>query len=131
MTCPDSIYGYDWKGRVNFSIDTTMTVEPYASIFVSSYQKTLDIALTDKLRYKGQGTRAALFLAGYFNNIKSSRDSALMYVVKGLEIDSTNLQLKNIKEIFDKQPTKGTQKPPAKTTGNKPSAAIRKPSNKS
>ena len=126
---PDSIYGYDWKGRVNFSIDTTMKVEPYASTFVSSYQKTLDIALTDKIRYKGQGTRAALFLAGYFNNIKSSRDSALMYVVKGLEIDSTNLQLKNIKEIFDKQPTKG--KPPTKTTGNKPSAAIRKPSNKS
>jgi len=127
---PDSIYGYDWKGRVNFSIDTTMTVEPYASTFVSSYQKTLDIALTDKLRYKSQGTKAALFLAGYFNNIKKSRDSALMYVVKGLEIDSTNIQLKNIKEIFDKQPTKGTnQKPPAKTTG-KPSAAIRKPASK-
>ena len=127
---PDSIYGYDWKGRVNFSIDTTMTVEPYASTFVSSYQKTLDIALTDKLRYKSQGTKAALFLAGYFNNIKKSRDSALMYVVKGLEIDSTNAQLKNIKEIFDKQPTKGTnQKAPGKTTG-KPSASIRKPSTK-
>ena len=127
---PDSIYGYDWKGRVNFSIDTTMTIEPYASRFVSSYQKTLDIALTDKSRYKSQGTKAALFLAGYFNNIKRSRDSALMYVVKGLEIDSTNMQLKNIKEIFDKQPTKGT-KPPAKTVGNKPSAFIRKPSSKS
>jgi len=126
---PDSIYGYDWKGRVNFSIDTTMTVEPYASTFVSSYQKTLDIALTDKLRYKGQGTKAALFLAGYFNNIKKSRDSALMYVVKGLEIDSTNAQLKSIKEIFDKQPTKGTQKPGGKTTG-KPSASIRKPASK-
>jgi len=125
---PDSIYGYDWKGRVNYSIDTTMTVEPYASTFVSSYQKTLDIALTDKSRYKGQGTRAALFLAGYYNNIRSNRDSALMYVVKGLEMDSTNLQLKNIKEIFDKQPVKG--KPPTKTTGNKPSAAIRKPADK-
>jgi tetratricopeptide (TPR) repeat protein len=127
---PDSIYGYDWRGRVNFSIDTTMTIEPYASTFVSSYQKTLDIALTDKLRYKGQGTKAALFLAGYFNNIKKSRDSALMYVVKGLEVDSTNAQLKSIKEIFDKQPTKGTQKPGGKTTG-KPSAALRKTSNKS
>ena len=126
---PDSIYGYDWKGRVNFSIDTTMTIEPYASTFVSSYQKTLDIALTDKLRYKGQGTKAALFLAGYFNNIKKSRDSALMYVVKGLEVDSTNAQLKSIKEIFDKQPTKGTQKPGGKTTG-KPSASIRKPGSK-
>ena len=126
---PDSIYGYDWKGRVNFTLDTTMTIEPYASQFVSNYQKTLEIALTDKSRYKSQGTRAALFLAGYFNNVKSSRDSAFMYVVKGLEVDSTNMQLKNIKEIFDKQPTKGT-KPPAKAAGGKPASSIRKPSNR-
>ncbi len=125
---PDSIYGYDWKGRVNFTLDTTMAVEPYASEFVSNYQKTLAIALTDKIRYKSQGTRAALFLAGYYNNIRSNRDSALLYVVKGLEIDSTNTQLKNIKEIFDKQPTK--VKPPAKTAGNRPTSAIRKPDNK-
>ena len=93
-------------------------------------QKTLDIAFTDKIRYKSQGLRAALLLAGYYNNIRSNRDSAYAYVVKGLEIDSTNAQLKGIKEIFDKQPAKGTQKPAAKTTG-KPSAALRKPANKS
>src|SRR6186713_1115486 len=127
---PDSIYGYDWKGRVNFSIDTTMSVEPYVSRFVSSYQKTLDIALTDKPRYKSMGTNAALVLTGYYNNIRSSRDSAYAYLLKGLDIDSTNAQLKSIKEIFDKQPAKGTQKPAGKTTG-KPSAALRKPSNKS
>ncbi|HEY5772473.1 MAG TPA: hypothetical protein VIS75_07590, partial [Chitinophagaceae bacterium] len=73
---------------------------------------------------------AALLLAGYYNNVRSNRDSAYGYVVKGLEIDSTNAQLKGIKEIFDKQPTKGTQKPGGKTTG-KPSASIRKPANKS
>ncbi|HEY5966991.1 MAG TPA: tetratricopeptide repeat protein [Chitinophagaceae bacterium] len=127
---PDSIYGYDWRGRSNFSFDTTMTVEPYATQFVTNVQKTLDIAFTDKIRYKSQGLRAALLLAGYYNNIRSNRDSAYAYVVKGLEIDSTNAQLKGIKEIFDKQPAKGTQKPGAKTTG-KPSAALRKPANKS
>jgi tetratricopeptide (TPR) repeat protein len=128
---PDSIYGYDWKGRVNVTIDSTMTVEPYASQFVSNYQKTLEIALTDKLRYKGQGIRAALYLAGYFNNVRSSRDTAYTYVLKGLEVDSTNAQLKGIKDIFDKQPAKGGQKPPAKAgAGNKPSASIRKASSK-
>ena len=76
------------------------------------------------------GTNAALVLTGYYNNIRSSRDSAYAYLLKGLEIDSTNAQLKNIKEIFDKQPAKGTQKPAGKTTG-KPSAALKKPSNKS
>ena len=129
---PDSIYGYDWKGRVNFSIDTSMTIEPYASTFVSNYQKTLDIALTDKVRYKGQGTRAAIYLTGYYNNVKSSRDSAYAYLLKGLDIDSTNATLRNIKEIFDRQPSKGTnQKPPAKAVGGKPSASIRKPASKS
>ena len=69
---PDSIYGYDWRGRANFTIDTTMTVEPYATQFVTNYQKTLDIAFTDKLRYKTQGLRAALLLAGYYNNIRAA-----------------------------------------------------------
>ena len=130
MVFPDSIYGYFWRGRTNYALDTTMMVEPYASTMVRNYQKTLDIAFNDKIRYKSQGTQSALLLLGYFNNIKSSRDSAQMYLTKGLEIDSTNAQLKSIKEIFDKQPAKGTQKPGGKTTG-KPSAALRKTSNKS
>src|SRR6187401_3494390 len=127
---PDSIYGYYWRGRVNYSLDTTMTVEPYISTLLQSNEKALAIAATDKPRYKSMGTNAALVLTGYYNNIRSSRDSAYAYLLKGLEIDSTNAQLKNIKEIFDKQPAKGTQKPAGKTTG-KPSAALRKPSNKS
>src|SRR5688572_1868300 len=128
---PDSIYGYDWKGRVNVTIDSTMMVEPYASEFVNNYQKALTIAFTDKNRYKAQGTRAALYLAGYYNNVKSSRDTAYSYVLKGLEFDSTNAQLISIKQIFDKQPTKGTPKSPAKTPGSKPAAAVRKPADKS
>src|SRR6188508_2834607 len=127
---PDSIYGYYWRGRVNYSLDTTMTVEPYISTLLQSNEKTLAIAATDKPRYKSMGTNAALVLTGYYNNIRSSRDSAYAYLLKGLEIDSTNAQLKNIKKIFDKQSAKGTQKPAGKTTG-KPSAALRKPSNKS
>jgi hypothetical protein len=126
---PDSIYGYYWRGRVNFSLDTTMTVEPYITTLLQSNEKTLTIAATDKPRYKSMGTNAALVLTGYWNNIRSSRDSAYAYLLKGLEIDSTNAQLKNIKEIFDKQPTKGA-KQQAKAVGNKPSAAIRKPTNK-
>jgi len=127
---PDSIHGYFWRGRTNYALDTTMMVEPYASTMVQNYQKSLDISFNDKVRYKTQGTQSALLLLGYFNNIKTSRDSAQMYLNKGLGIDSTNAQLKSIKEIFDKQPAKGTQKPGGKTTG-KPSAALRKPSNKS
>jgi tetratricopeptide (TPR) repeat protein len=127
---PDSIYGYYWRGRVNYSLDTTMTVEPYITTLLQSNEKTLAIAATDKPRYKSMGTNAALVLTGYYNNIRSSRDSAYAYLLKGLDIDSTHQQLKNIKEIFDKQP-KGNQKPAGKTGSGKPSAAIRKPSDKS
>lgn len=126
---PDSIYGYYWRGRVNFSLDTTMTVEPFITTLLQSNEKALTIAATDKPRYKSMGTNAALVLTGYWNNIKSNRDSAYAYLLKGLEIDSTHEQLKRIKEIFDKQPTKGT-KPPAKAVGNKPAASIRKPADK-
>jgi len=128
---PDTIYGYLRRGRIAFTIDSTMTQEPYITNLLQNYQKTLDIALTDKIRYKTMGTEAALVLAGYYNNIRKSRDTAEVYVNTGLSIDSSHAQLKGIKEFFNKQPVKGTQKPPTKTTGNKPSAAIRKPSNKS
>jgi tetratricopeptide (TPR) repeat protein len=129
---PDSIFGYLRRGRIAFTIDSTMTQEPHITNLLQNYQKTLDIALTDKIRYRTMGTEAALVLAGYYNNVRKSRDTAESYVNLGLSIDSTNAQLKGIKEFFNKQPVKGTnQKPPAKTGNGKPSASIRKPSNKS
>jgi len=126
---PDSIFGYLRRGRIAFTIDSTMTQEPYVTNLLQNYQKTLDIALTDKIRYKTMGTEAALVLAGYYNNVRKSRDTAEAYVNTGLSIDSTHAQLKSIKEYFNKQPVKGTQKPGGKSTG-KPSASIRKPGSK-
>ena len=126
---PDSIFGYVRRGRIAYTQDTTMMQEPYVTNLLQNYQKTLDIALKDKVRYKTMGTEAALALAGFYNNIRKSRDTAEAYVDQGLSIDSTHTTLKSIKEFFTKQPNKGTQKPAAKT-GTKPSASIRKPSNK-
>ena len=126
---PDSIYGYIRRGRINYTLDTTMTQEPFVTNLLQNYQKTLDISLTDKIRYKSFGTESALILAGYYNNVKKSRDTAESYVDTGLLIDSTNSQLKGIKEYFNKQ---RNQKPGGKSTGTgKPSASIRKPSDKS
>ncbi|HJS53357.1 MAG TPA: hypothetical protein VJ765_02405, partial [Chitinophagaceae bacterium] len=126
---PDSIYGYYWRGRINYSLDTTMTVDPYITTLLQSNEKALAIAATDKSRYRIMGTNAALVLTGYWNNIRSSRDSAYAYLLKGLDIDSTNAQLKGIKEIFDRQPAP-KQKTPPKAVGGKPSASIRKPVDK-
>ena len=129
---PDSIYGYYWTGRLSVMIDSTMSVEPYVSTLLSSFDKTIEIAYTDKDRYKGLGATAALMLTGYWNNIRNSRDSAYIYLLKGLDFDSTHPQLKSIKEVFDKQKsTGGGKKPEPKPIGSKPSAAMVKSSNKS
>ena len=115
---PDSIYGYDWRGRVNFTMDTTMTVEPYISNLVQSYQKMLDIATTDKIRFKSQGIRAALTLAGYYNNIKRDVTSAINIVQKGLEFDSTNVNLKKTREDLER--IQQQSQPPKKSNGSSP-----------
>jgi hypothetical protein len=124
---PDSIYGHYWRGRVNYSLDTSMSVEPYITNLLQSNEKTLLIAANDRVRYKSMGTNAALVLTGYWNNIRSSRDTAYMYILKGLDIDSTNAQLKRIKEIFDNQNNKPGQKTPPKPGGAKPTSLMRKP----
>ena len=52
---PDSIYGYYWSALARERIDTTMQ----QGLAMPAYQKTLDIAATDKERFKSQGIRAA------------------------------------------------------------------------
>jgi tetratricopeptide (TPR) repeat protein len=122
---PDSIYGYYWQGRVNYMMDTSMTQEPFITTLLQCSEKTLSLAMTDKVRFKSMGINAALVLTGYWNNIRNNRDTAYGYLLKGLDLDSTNAQLKNIKQVFD------TQKP-AKSPGsspknnNKPTSYIRK-----
>lgn len=124
---PDSIYGHYWRGRVNYSLDTSMSVEPYITNLLQSNEKTLMIAANDRARYKSMGTNAALVLTGYWNNIRSSRDTAYIYILKGLDIDSTNAQLKRIKEIFDNQTKPGQKTPPRPGGATKATSLMRKP----
>ena len=126
---PDSIYGYYWRGRVNYTLDTTLTVEPYVSNMIQGYKKTLSIAETDKVRFKTHGVNAALTLLGYYNNIKADRDSALWYAQRGLAIDTSNSQLKGLVDFLSKSSKQ--PKTPAKTGNNKPAAKAIKPSAKS
>jgi tetratricopeptide (TPR) repeat protein len=121
---PDSIYGYYWRYRVSFSIDTTLKVEPYATNYVENAKKTLELALANKIRFKTQGIGASLGLVGYYNNVKADRTTALMYALKGLEIDSSHAQLKSIRDILQKpagkQPSPRGNSTPAKSDGKTP-----------
>jgi hypothetical protein len=125
---PDSVYGHYWRGRVNYELDTTMTVEPFTTIMIEEYRKTLDAAALDKIRFKTPAINAAQLLAGYYNNIKSNKDTALMYTNRGLEFDSTNATLKYIKQVLTQQnqpPKKGNSKPTGKIKVLEKTAAIK------
>ncbi|MDP9229846.1 MAG: hypothetical protein M3O67_04120, partial [Bacteroidota bacterium] len=117
---PDSVYGYFWSARANLALDTTMSIEPYASNMVKGYQKSLDIALLNP-RFKAQGIVASQYLAGYFNNIKKDKEAAISYLKKGLQLDPTNAPILELLNILQKPPAKQTTTPktPAKNSGKK------------
>ena len=130
---PDSIYGHYWRGKVNGTLDTSYKVEPYVSNMVNGYTRALDIALTDKVRYKSLGITSALSLIGYYNNVKADKEAALIPTLKGLEIDTGNVQLQGIKQYLEKktpakqQPGQKTSNGPNnKTPGTKPAATAPK-----
>ncbi|MFL5787102.1 MAG: tetratricopeptide repeat protein [Flavisolibacter sp.] len=121
---PDSIYGHYWSALALSRIDTTME----QGLVVPEFEKSLVIADKDKIRYKGQGLQAASTLAAYYNNIKKNRDSAIVYLKKGLEFDPTNASLQNFLKALEtpvRQPTR-TQSSSSGTktkTGTKPKSS--------
>lgn len=129
---PDSIYGHYWRGKVNGTLDTSYKLEPFVTNMISGYTKALDIAQTDKIRYRSLGITSALALIGYYNNVKSDKEAALVPALKGLELDTSNAQLKNIVEYLKRptpaKPQGGGQKPnnAPKTSGTKPDATTPK-----
>ena len=110
---PDSIYGYYWSALSLAQIDTTMQ----QGLAVPSYQKTLEVALTDTARFKNMGVQAAGYLAGYYNNIKNNKDTAIEYLKKGLIFDPTNQVLQNALNILSKS-SSGKASPANKPSGS-------------
>jgi len=123
---PDSLYGHYYDARANLALDTTLSVEPYLTNMINGFKKTLDIAQTNKTKFKTQAVASSQFLAAIYNNTKKNRDSAVYFLTKGLEFDPENPALKEFMNQLQKggKPTKGaTGNTPGKPTGaTKPSA---------
>jgi tetratricopeptide (TPR) repeat protein len=115
---PDTVYGHFYDAKINFSLDTSMTVEPYVSNMVQEYAKTLALAQNKKEKFKNQAIEASKLLAGYYNNIKEDRDSAILYLQKGLEFDPENASIKDLIDYLQK-----TNKP-AKSTKDKSTGRV-------
>lgn len=135
---PDTVIGHYLRAQANFALDSTMMVEPYASTMVQEYQKTLNLAQIDKVKFKPQAIVSSKLLAGYYNNIKKNKDSAIAYLKKGLEFDTANAQIKDLIQYLEKAPKPKTSGKPTgaikqKASAIKPTAIkpIKKPVTKS
>ena len=121
---PDSLYGHYYDARANLAMDTTLSVEPYLTNMVNGFRRTLDIAVTNKDKFKNQAVASSQFLAAIYNNTKKDRDSAIYFLQKGLEFDPANPALTGfLKELQKPAGKKGTGKP---TGSTKPNAAALK-----
>jgi hypothetical protein len=92
-----------------------MTVEPYASTMVKEYQTTLQLAQNNKDKFKNQAVESSKLLAGYYNNIKQNRDSAISYLQKGLDFDPTNPSILELIDYLKKAGGKKSGKPTGST----------------
>jgi tetratricopeptide (TPR) repeat protein len=113
---PDSIFGYLWSAKALFQMDTAMT----QGLAVPAYENILKIAETDKTRdlYKSNGVYAAGFLAGYYNNIKQDKNTALSYIDRGLAIDPANQTLLTYKKALSARQQQPTQQQKTSTSNN-------------
>jgi hypothetical protein len=105
LALPDSVYGHYWSALSRSQIDTTME----QGLAVPAYEKALVVAETDKARFKSMGVQSAGYLAGYYNNIKKDKESAIKYLQKGLEFDPANTSFQNSLKILS-TPSKQTPK---------------------
>ena len=105
---PDSIYGYYWDSRIKSQMDSNMS----QGLAVPQYEQVLRVAATDTARsfYKSLGIQAAGYLAGYYNNTKADRTTALSYIDKGLAIDPNNQTLLGYKKALSRTPQQSQQK---------------------
>ena len=97
---PDSIYGHYWSALSRSQMDSTMQ----EGLAVPAYQKVVEIAGTDKERLKGMGLQAAGYLAGYYNNVKGDKATAITYLQKALEFDPTNTAIQKNLQILQQKP---------------------------
>lgn len=111
---PNEIYGYLWSARAARDKDTTMEL----GLVAQEYAQLLDNAKRiDSVKFKPQIIESYSMLAGYQNNVKKDKDSAIYYLNKILEVDPGNKTATQFIEVLTKP--RGNQpatKP--KTSGN-------------
>jgi tetratricopeptide (TPR) repeat protein len=118
---PTEIYGYLWCARSKVAQDDSLGSNGYA---VDAYIKLGEVARAldstakaagspDSIKYKSQVVLSYSQLAGYYNNIKKDKESALIYLRKWQEIDPGNPDVAKFIEILTR-PARRPAAPAAK-----------------
>ena len=97
----DDPYAYNMIGKASWAIDTTME-QGLANV---PFEKTIQLAMVDTVKYKPQLMTAYKYFVAYFANIKKDKDMALSYVEKALALDPNDAEAKMYKEAITAKPT--------------------------
>lgn len=114
---PEDAFSYYMIGKANWAVDSTME----QGLANPSFQKTLDVGMADKVKYKNQLIGSYKYFVAYYANIKKDKEKAVAYCDSVLVIDPADAEALNNKTIImnappAKQPKSGTKQTPDKGT---------------
>ncbi len=117
---PDDIMGYYMIANANAAIDSNSVM----GLAIPYYQKTIEIGEKDTTapNVKNRLMVAYKYFLGYYFNVKKDKDSALIYVDKGLALNPTDESMISNKEFIMKYDPNAAAKQPAKQPAKKSQA---------
>ncbi|WP_315818007.1 hypothetical protein [Paraflavitalea speifideaquila] len=110
---PDEIYGYLWTAKVMRIKDSTLEGGQAATEYTQLAEQAKRL---DSVKFKPQLVESYGILAGYENNVKKNKDSAIYFLEKILEIDPANKSAPQFLEALKKpagRPASPATKPKA------------------
>lgn len=119
---PDQAYGYYWRGRCNWTIDSNME----KSMANPHFEKFIEVATTskDSLNFRQQVVIAYKYFIGYNTVIKKDTKAAIEFCDKVLAINPSDAQALEFKRQLSggKQASNTSTSTSAPSTGTKPAA---------
>ncbi|MEY4703593.1 MAG: hypothetical protein RIR96_1490 [Bacteroidota bacterium] len=111
---PNDPFVYNFIGKASSAIDTTMQL----GMANEAFEKTIQFAITDSIKYKPQLLTAYRYFVAYYFNIKKDKETTLMYIEKILALEPNDAEALGNKKILT-----APAKKPATDTKSKPTPA--------
>lgn len=99
---------YNLIGKASWAIDSTMA----NGMANAAFEKTIELGLSDPVKYKPQLMTSYKYFVAYYANIKKDKATALTYVDKALALDPNDAEAKSYKTALSAPPSKTPAKKP-------------------